>query len=194
MFDLIKNQWIGILAIAAIVFVIGMGGDEVASLGSNAPTTISNPHVFTNTLTMSGAVSHSGLTTMSGGVVYDASSISATTTLTSASDNVQLLPASSAMTTITLPAVADGLRFKFVVMGALTGSEVLIDSAEGDNISGSVFVNDALVACDAEDQVNIITDGEVIGDYVELISDGAGWHIIESRSEAAGKMTCTDPS
>lgn len=188
MFDLIKKQGIGILAIVIVVIALVMGGNDVASLGSESVTTISNPHTFTN------AITHSGLTTMSGGVVYDTGAITATTTLTSASDNVQMLPASANMSTITLPAATDGLRFDFLVTGALTGSSVVIDSAEGDNIEGILMVNDADVVCAGEDQLNIVTDGEVVGDYVKLVSDGSSWYIIGSDIDAAGKMTCTDPS
>lgn len=174
--------------------------------GMNAGTrdqfSVSNVGVLTSTgamtlsgaITSSGALTQSGTATLTGGVVLDTGALTATTTLTSASDNYQLLPASSAATTITLPAATDGLRFEFVVTGALTGGFVVIDSAEGDNINGILMVNDADVACSDEDQINIITDGEVVGDRVELISDGTGWYILDSDADASGKMTCTDPS
>jgi hypothetical protein len=53
------------------------------------------------------------------------------------------------------------------------------------------MVNDADVACSNEDQLNIVTDGEVIGDRVQLMSDGTSWIILDSDVDAAGKMTCT---
>ena len=148
----------------------------------------------TGVLTSSGAVALSGVATLTGGIVLDTGSVTATTTLTSASDNYQLLPVSANATTITLPAATDGLRFEFLVTGALTGGFMVIDSAEGDNINGILMVNDADVACVDEDQINIITDGEVVGDRVEIISDGTGWYILDSDGDASGKMTCTDPS
>jgi hypothetical protein len=142
----------------------------------------------TDDLTVAGKV------TVAGSIINTADTITATTTLTTDSSTIQLLPASANMTTITLPAVTSGLRFVFAVTGALTGSAVVIDSAEGDNIEGILMVNDTDVACEGEDQLNIITDGEVIGDRVEIVSDGTSWYILDSDIDAAGKMTCTDPT
>lgn len=174
----------------------GMGtGDNTGGgvLGSDGDSNFTNL-VAEGDITAGDALTVAGLSTLSGGVATDVGSIAATTTLTSASENVQLLKTSAVMTTITLPAATDGLSFKFVVVGALTGSLVLIDSKEGDNIEGAMMVNDAWVVCAGEDQINIITDGELVGDQVELISDGTSWYIIDSEVDASGKFTCTDPS
>ena len=166
------------------------------SAGARDQFSVSNVGVLTSSgaVTLSGALTQSGVATLTGGVVLDTGSVTATTTLTSASDNYQLLPVSANATTITLPAATDGLRFEFLVTGALTGGFMVIDSAEGDNINGILMVNDADVACVDEDQINIITDGEVVGDRVEIISDGTGWYILDSDGDASGKITCTDPS
>jgi len=128
-------------------------------------------------------------------VVGGVGSITATTTLTSASESVQLLPVAATTTTITLPAVTEGLKYTFLVTGALTSAvDLIIDSAEGDNINGALRVADAAVQCVDEDQINIICDGEVIGDTVVIMSDGTGWYILSSEVETSSKMTCTDPS
>lgn len=108
------------------------------------------------------------------------------------SGKTYLLSASG--TTFTLPAVTAGANFKFVVNGALDSANVVIDSAEGDNIEGTLIVAGAVVDCAAEDQINFVTDGENIGDYVELYSDGSQWLIGDSGVLTSGKMTCTDPS
>jgi hypothetical protein len=97
-------------------------------------------------------------------------------------------------TEITLPAIADGLNFKFVVTGASTGYNWIISSSEGDNIEGTLIVAGAVVDCAAEDQINFVVDGENIGDYVEVYSDGSQWLIGDSGVLTASKMTCTDPS
>jgi hypothetical protein len=122
--------------------------------------------------------------------------IVATTTLRASDANVQLLGTSAAQTTVTLPAVTAkrGMSFRFQVSGALTGASVTIDSAEGDNIEGTLIVAGAVVDCAAEDQINIVTDGENIGDYVELYSDGSQWLIVDSGVLTSAKMTCSDPS
>lgn len=117
----------------------------------------------------------------------------ATTTLLAA-DSGTTYYVSASGTTITLPAVADGLYFRFAVNGAITDANVVIDSAEGDNIEGTLIVAGAVVDCAAEDQINIVYDGENIGDYVELYSDGSQWLIGDSGALTASKLTCTDPS
>ena len=204
---MIKNIVIGLLGLVIIVGGYALSRDNVGapsgpahwqmesflegvSAGQRDQFSVSR----TGVLTSSGAVALSGVATLTGGIVLDTGSVTATTTLTSASDNYQLLPVSANATTITLPAATDGLRFEFLVTGALTGGFMVIDSAEGDNINGILMVNDADVACVDEDQINIITDGEVVGDRVEIISDGTGWYILDSDGDASGKITCTDPS
>lgn len=97
-------------------------------------------------------------------------------------------------TEIVLPQVYKGLNFRFVVGGALDTANVVIKSAEGDNIEGTLIVAGAVVDCAAEDQINFITDGENIGDYVEVRSDGTQWLIGDSGVLTSAKMTCTDPS
>jgi len=95
--------------------------------------------------------------------------------------------------TTTLPAVTEsGAVFIFSVQTAFDTNDMTILSAEGDNIDGSLFVNDAIVACSGEDKIQFWADGEQIGDFVELFSDGTSWNIIDSRGEGSGKMTCDD--
>lgn len=97
--------------------------------------------------------------------------------------------------TNTLPAVAssDGVVFRFVVGSAFTTNAV-IASAEGDNIEGSMIVAGAVVDCAAEDQINFIADGENLGDFVEIRSNGTKWFVTQSNCLSSAKLTCTDPS
>lgn len=121
-------------------------------------------------------------------------SVYATTTL-SARDSATNYYLTASGTTMTLPAVGNtGSWFRFIVGGAIDTGNVIIDSAEGDNISGSLFVNDATVVCSAEDQVNIVASAEAVGDYVELRSNGSIWVIGTSFATTTGGMTCTDPT
>lgn len=122
--------------------------------------------------------------------------VTATTTLTASQSGTHvLLSGSNGLTTITLPPVADaGSNFSFHVSGALATGNVVVDSAEGDNIEGTLIVAGAVVDCDAEDQINFVTDGENLGDYVEIVSDGTSWLIVDSGVLTSAKMTCTDPS
>jgi hypothetical protein len=97
-------------------------------------------------------------------------------------------------TIIVLPAVEAGLQFKFTINGASANANFEIRSAEGYNIEGTLIVAGAVVDCDAEDQINFVTDGENLGDYVELYSDGSQWLIGDSGVLTASKLTCTDPA
>jgi len=123
-------------------------------------------------------------------------SIYATTTLqTKQSGTTFILSASG--TSIILPAVSasEGVNFKFTVGAAtLSDGNVIVTSAEGDNIEGTLIVAGAVVDCDAVDQINFVVDGENIGDYVEIYSDGEQWLIGDSGVLTATKMTCTDPA
>lgn len=96
---------------------------------------------------------------------------------------------------ITLPAVTTaGVNYKFAVNGAIATGNVIVDSAEGDNIEGTLIVAGAVVDCAAVDQINFVTDGENIGDYFEIYSDGTQWLLGDSGVLTAAKLTCTDPS
>lgn len=119
----------------------------------------------------------------------------ATTTLEVSQSGSTVLVSGGGGNVFTLPAVTNtGANFRFQVSGAIASGNAIIDSAEGDNIEGSLIVAGAVVGCDAVDQINFITDGENIGDYVELLSDGTQWLLVDSGVLTSAKMTCTDPS
>jgi len=120
-------------------------------------------------------------------------SLTGTTTLTAdTSGTTYLLSGVSHL--ITLPAVADGVNYKFVINGASTGTNFIVDSAEGDNIEGTLIVAGAVVDCASVDQINFVVDGENVGDYFEIYSDGTQWLLGDSGALTASKLTCTDPS
>jgi len=82
--------------------------------------------------------------------------------------------------TVTLPALALGLHFKFVVEVSPT-TAYIIASAEGDNVSlvGGAADGAAIVVASAGfsgDQVNLVANLSIIGDKVEIAAVGtAGW-------------------
>jgi len=94
---------------------------------------------------------------------------------------------------LTLPAVAssNGVHYRFVVSGAVATTDMTVVSAEGDNIEGSLIVAGAVVDCDANDKITFVVDGENIGDFVDLFSDGTYWYIGASGGLTASKMTCS---
>lgn len=127
--------------------------------------------------------------------------LSAAATLTAADVGVHLLDAAEGKT-ITLPALpAAGdpeLYFRFETAAAFATTNWIIDSAEGDNISGHIAdmgSTPAVVLAAAEDQINFVATAEAIGDYIELRSDSgnAQW-LVNGVCGVNGGITATDPS
>ena len=121
--------------------------------------------------------------------------IAEATTLTSADNGKVLFLDAAAGATITLPAVADDLHFKFIVTSAFATTNWVVDSAEGDNITGNLIVNGAAVPAAAEDQINFVASAETVGDFIELFGDGTNsqW-IVWGIGNGAGSITATDPA
>lgn len=119
--------------------------------------------------------------------------ITGATTLTAADSGKTFYLNAAAGATITLPAVAAGLSFEFIVAATFATSNWVIASAEGDNIDGSAEVAGAVVVAGAEDQVNLVASAEALGDTVILKSDGVQW-FVRGVAALTGGMTFTDPA
>lgn len=177
-------------------FPNGISADNTSpSAGEVRGTTLTT----TGAATLGGAATLSSTLDVTGQVTLKetAGSITGTTsTITTADSFTTYYVSAASGTTITLPAVASsaGVHLKFVIASAFDTANVVIDSAEGDNVEGTLIVAGAVVDCDAEDQINFVNDGENLGDYVELRSDGSSWYIGDSGALTAAKLTCTDPS
>jgi hypothetical protein len=174
-----------------VVLLVGKQSANLGASGTRFPKGLSADSISPvagevrgTTLTITGATNLEedyGLTT-------------ATTTL-AVSDSNKTTYITTTGNKYTLPAVASaaGTVFRFVVGTAFT-QDAVIASAEGDNIEGALIVAGAVVDCDAEDFVNFIADGENLGDFVEVRSNGTSWFIGASGALTASKLTCTDPS
>lgn len=94
---------------------------------------------------------------------------------------------------VTLPAAtaSAGVGYKFVVSAAVATTNMTIVGDAADLIEGTLIVAGAVVDCDATDIITFVIDGENIGDYVELYSDGTKWMIGDSGVLTAAKMTCS---
>ena len=97
--------------------------------------------------------------------------------------------------TITLMAGAAGMKAEFVVTSAFATSHWIIDSAEGDNITGNLIVAGGHVAAAAEDQINFVASAEGVGDRISLLWDATNsqW-IVSGVAALSGGITATDPS
>ena len=126
-------------------------------------------------------------------IFNDVGTISAATTLLAADSETWYKLDAAAGVTITLPAVQAGLSFRFIVASSFATSNFIIDSAEGDNISGVLVVNGASVVAADEDQINFVATAETVGDFIDIWSDGTNWFVY-GIGAAAGSITATDPS
>jgi hypothetical protein len=91
----------------------------------------------------------------------------------------------------TLPAPALGLRFKFIVTtAATTTAHTIITDGGDDVIFGAVATADGLASllASAEDTISLTktATGGIVGDMVEVISDGTNWYVSGLISVAAG--------
>ena len=121
--------------------------------------------------------------------------VAAATTLTANDNGKTIILDAAEGAAVTLPALADGLKFKIVVGAAFATSNWVVASSEGDNISGIIIVNGASVPASAEDQINFVASAESIGDFIELIADsGNSQWLVSGAGNSAGSITATDPA
>lgn len=116
-----------------------------------------------------------------------------TTTLTAAMSGETFYFGGVSSTAFVLPATstAAGTYYKFVVDSAMS-TDCTIQTAGGANIiEGALIVAGAVVDCDAEDTLTFVADGENLGDFVELRSNGTNWFIGASGALTSSKLTCT---
>lgn len=119
--------------------------------------------------------------------------IAAAKTLVAADIGQTFILSAAGGATITLPALSAGARLKFVIGSTFATTNWVIDSAEGDNIHGSITVAGVVVVAAAEDQINFVATAEAIGDWIELLSDGTYWYV-SGQAALSGGITATDPS
>lgn len=110
--------------------------------------------------------------------------ISADTTLTAA-DSGKSIILDAVGEAITLPAPADGLKFKFICSVTTATTDWTIVSAT-DVIYGSAQVAGAVVAASAENTITLVVAKFLPGDWVSLESDGTNWYVEGSVVTTAG--------
>jgi len=116
-------------------------------------------------------------------------SLSADYTVTAADSGVTFL-LDAVGEAITLPAVAEGLNYKFLCTAAVATSSWTITAAT-KVISGSAQVAGAVVAAELEDVISLVhTSKATIGDWVSVESDGTNWYV-EGSAVTAGSITFT---
>jgi hypothetical protein len=197
-----ENILIALVAIALVLGVVGLFGDNKQSdLGGatnfdivdvtdgyyvDGSSVINGSGVFTGTV--SGTVTGS----LTGSLKEPQVTPAASTTLTVAQSG-STFNLGTAGVNLTLPAVASsaGVKYKFVISAAFATDNITVTSAEGDNIEGSLLVAGAVVDCDANDVITSVADGENLGDFWEIFSNGTKWFIGQSGALTASKLTCS---
>lgn len=79
----------------------------------------------------------------------------------------------------TLPAVAAGLRFVFVVKTAPTSNGYTLNTASGNTLFGthSVTATGGGTAIAAAHIITLVANSAVVGDRVSVESDGTNWYV-----------------
>ena len=182
-------------------------GEEVLGSGTRFPhglsadsTAPSTGQVRGATLLSTGAgiigttLGVGGATTLDGTLSYLelTEAVTATDTIAIA-ESGKTFYISGTTTTLTLPAIstADGVIFRFVVSGDLSTDVIITTAGAADIIEGTLIVAGAAVDCEAEDKITFVGDGENLGDYSELRSNGTNWFIGSSGALSGSKMTCS---
>lgn len=114
-----------------------------------------------------------------------------TTTLTTAMSGQTFVFSSTTIFVLPVSTTASGVYYRFVVGGAITSNVTVRTSDLGNNIEGTLLVAGAVVDCDAEDTITFVADGENVGDYFEIYSDGSKWFLGSSGALTASKLTCS---
>lgn len=194
-----------IVGILAVILLIGfaksgpsVGGNfnpvavDNYSYNVNGTEVISHLRAITaSALTVTGATTL-GSTTAGANIYRPVVTPTADTTLT-ASQTGSTFDMGTAGLDLTLPAVASsaGVWYRFVVSASFATTNMTVVSAEGDNIEGSLLVAGAVVDCDANDVITSVADGENIGDFFDLFSDGTYWYVGASGGLTTAKLTCS---
>lgn len=121
--------------------------------------------------------------------VFSGEVVVTTNVITAAESGATFFLSLAAGFTSTLPAPALGLYFRFVVKTAPTGAPYIITTNGGDNILYGMMeerAGTAGVAGAARDTFNFIHNQSIIGDWVEMWSDGTNWYYHGMVDVAAG--------
>lgn len=116
--------------------------------------------------------------------------LSVDTTLTAA-DSGKTFTLDAIGEVITLPAVADGLNYKFISSVTAVTSDWTIVAAT-NVIFGSAQVAGAVIASSAQNTITLVVAKFLPGDWVSLVSDGTNWYVEASVVTTVG-LTFTAP-
>lgn len=115
--------------------------------------------------------------------------VTTTNVLTAAESGKTFVLNSGTAFVTTLPAVDEGLNFKFYcgATGPTGGNHTIVPHGDNDNtIFGQCMVAGAVVAAADEGSINLIADKFIPGDWIEVFCDGTDWYVSGQVVTAAG--------
>lgn len=150
--------------------------------------TLTAPTVTTPTITGDGSTSTTGMLrgseTVAAANTINAAECGKTFYLSAETEFASALPA--------LSTVSAGCRMKFVVAAAPSSASYTVTTGNSleNKIYGLVVVNGASVDGEDEDTITFADGAAVVGDWVEVESDGSSW-FVSGQGVAAGAITLT---
>jgi hypothetical protein len=84
---------------------------------------------------------------------------------------------------ITLPKPTPGASFKFFVKTAPTGAYTIVSTSSANIVKGQIYTTDVNSVTDPDfettggDTITFVANTAVLGDSVDLISDGVDWYV-----------------
>lgn len=152
-------------------------------------------------ITVVGDVNVGGDLILTGSVTGPAASetVAATNVITAAESGTTFFLSSATEFVSTLPAPAAGLNYKFIIAAAPSGaSYTVVTNASANIIIGGVNELEVDTADDGPyiadgDTVTFVDGVSVVGDWVEVISDGTSW-FLTGQANADGGITLTQVS
>lgn len=166
---------------------LGMKVDDVMFVVDQ--TNVQHHEVIVSAVTAGGAATVGGVSASGG------RALAAATTLTAAESGQSFYLSLAGGFTVTLPAPAVGLKYKFIVAIAPTTAYIIVTNASANIINGSVATPNVTAAGDvsvaaSSDTITFVASTAVVGDYVELESDGTNWYL-SGMTHVAGGITVT---
>jgi len=189
--DWVATHSTGVLTVGTGNIIISTGGTAAGSVvTNNATQTISGKTLTSPTIT---GFTATGTSTIAAGLTATSPSlvtptikdltevVTATNVITAAETGSVFFLNSATEFVSTLPAVAAGLHFTFIVTAAPSGANYTIVAASGTPIKGHVLTTDVNSATDPDFAttgvltINIVDGKAVAGDMIELWCDGTNW-------------------
>lgn len=122
--------------------------------------------------------------------------LAAAATLTAADHNKTFYLALAGGFTVTLPSPEAGLKFRFIVSVAPTTAYIIVTSGGADIMIGGINELEVDTADDGPydanaDTLNFVASTAVVGDFVEMESDGTSWYYHGQTNADGGITTST---